>query len=95
MVKIKDLNDDQLDKQISKYQKILNQLIEEKKRRGDFKEDVDLEHTQEYQLKLGDDELELIAKKKEQQSSEKEEEVKEKEVGVTQILKINKDLLKK
>ena len=94
MVKVRDLSDEQLDEQIEKYQKILDRLLSERLKRNPDTSQNDL--TSEYHLKLDSDDLEEIERKKESlvATEETQEEVAD-EVGVTQILKLNKDLLDK
>lgn len=93
MVKIRDLSDPQLDQQIRKYQKLLDELSKEKDRRlkgTNPKVKVDPEakiETSEFQLNL--DEQEIASMNKEAKRVKDKKQMDEEEVRVTQLLQLN------
>ncbi|PIP94109.1 MAG: hypothetical protein COW00_08135 [Bdellovibrio sp. CG12_big_fil_rev_8_21_14_0_65_39_13] len=101
MVKIRDLTEPQLEQQIRKYQKLLDELIKERNRRAvgtnpNMPVDTNAElATSEindpFQLNFDDKE---IAKLQEDASeNEKKKDMAEEEVRVTQLLQLNKGQL--
>lgn len=97
MVKIRDLTDPQLEQQISKYQKLLDELNKEKDRRligtnPKVKVDPDAnlatsELESPFQLNFDDQELAKITKDAEKQKQNKK--MDEDEMRVTQLLQLN------
>ncbi len=97
MAKIKDLKDSQLDEQIKKYEKILDQLYKEKEKRSGstIAKSTKLKPKQigrenddsMYALSFDDQEISEM----EQQIEEEKKHVKTNSVGVTQLLTLSKE----
>lgn len=101
MVKIRDLTEPQLEQQIRKYQKLLEELSKERDRRNvGTNPNVSMDTNAElatseindpFQLNLDDGEIAKI--KAEEKASKKSKSMDEEEVRVTQLLQLNKGQL--
>lgn len=100
MVKIRDLTDPQLDQQISKYRKLLDELTKEKSRRtvgtnpkvkADPEANLATSELDTFQLNFDDNEIKNI--QKEQKAQKKQKQMDEEEVRVTQLLQLNSSQL--